>query len=281
MITGMPRIAIASADLTKMVTTFRDKLGLPVVELKDLPMDTFGAALAMCVPVGGSNIELMAPDDPSTPLSQSLQGFLDRRGEGHFALMLEAAVPDEEAVGLEERGLRVLPTMAGAAGRDIHPASTHGVLIRVYPTNSFSGHDPDPVEEPNPTGLSGIKRVIIAVRDVDQAADTYGRKFALAVSEPVTDPNRGVRSVICTPPTGGAIELVAAEDTDQDFAAAIDRFIAVRGEGMFALILGTDDLPQTQKALTARGMNTAKVSGVDGTLELDPGATFGGRFWVE
>lgn len=280
MITGMPRIAIASADLSKMVATFRDKLGLPVVELRDLPMDTFGAALAMCTPEGGSNIELMAPDDLSTPLSQSLQSFLDRRGEGHFALMLEAAVPDEEAVGLEERGLKVLPTMEGAFGRDIHPSSAHGVLIRVYPINSFSGHDPDPVSEPNPTGLTGINRVIIAVKDIDDAADTYGVKFALAISEPVTDANRGVRSVICTPPTGGVIELVAADDTDKDFAEAIDRFIATRGEGMYALVLGTNDLQQTQKALAARGMNTMEIPGVDGTLELDPGGTFGGRFWV-
>ena len=281
MITGMPRIAIAAADLSKMVTTFRDNLGLPVVELSDLPIDTYGAALAMCTPEGGSNIELMAPDDPSTPLSQSIQRFLDRRGEGHFALMLEAAVPDEEAIGLEERGLRVLPTMEGAAGRDIHPASTHGVLIRVYPTHSFSGHDPDPVVEPNPTGLTGINRVIIAVTDLDAAAQTYGVKFALDISAPVTDANRGVRSVICTPPTGGIIELVAADDMDKDFAAAIDRFIATRGEGMYALVLGTDDLPQTQKALTARGMNTVEIPGLDGTLEVDPEATFGGRFWIE
>ncbi len=57
MITGMPRIAIASPDLPKMIATFSEKMGLPVVELKDLPMDTFGASLGMCVPKGGSNIE--------------------------------------------------------------------------------------------------------------------------------------------------------------------------------------------------------------------------------
>ena len=45
--------------------------------------------------------------------------------------MLEAPVPDEEAEVLLENGLGVLPLMQGAGGRDIHPKSTHGVLIRV------------------------------------------------------------------------------------------------------------------------------------------------------
>ena len=52
----------------------------------------------MCVPPGGSNIELMAPADPAAPLSQALRStFLDRRGEGLYALMLEAPDPDAEA----------------------------------------------------------------------------------------------------------------------------------------------------------------------------------------
>jgi len=281
MITGMPRIAIASADLPNMVTTFRDKLGLPVVELKDLPaVKTFGANLGMCVPIGGSNIELMAPGDLTLPLSQSLQGFIDRRGEGLFALMLEAAVPDEEAELLAGRGLQVLPTMADAFGRDVHPATTHGVLIRVYPIDSFEGHYPEPYDDPNPTRLTGIQKVIIAVKDINAGSDTYGVKFGMPVSEPVSDPDRGVRSVICTPPRGGLIELVTAEDTSKEFAAEIDRFIATRREGMYAIILGTDDLQTTLDTLATRGMTSAEVPGVDGTFELDPSATFGGRIWV-
>ena len=128
-------------------------------------------------PAGGSNIELMSPADPAAPLSQSLTRFLERRGEGLFALMLEAADPDAEAEELSGRGLNVLPLMAGAGGRDIHPNSTHGVLIRVYPNGSFQA--PPPPENPNDAGLSGISRVIIAVHDLDRAADVYGRQLAL------------------------------------------------------------------------------------------------------
>ena len=88
MITGMPRIAIAVHDFTATVELFRDKLGMPVIDVSDSSVQQLGAKLAMCTPAGGSNIELMSPGDPATPLSQSLERFLARRGEGLFALML-------------------------------------------------------------------------------------------------------------------------------------------------------------------------------------------------
>jgi hypothetical protein len=280
MITAMPRIAIASADFSELFSTFTNKLAMPVLDMSGETVGSLGAALGMCTPVGGSNIELMSPADPEKPLSQSLQGFLDRRGQGHFALMLEAADPDVEAEELLERGLNVMPKMEGAGGRDVHPNSTHGVLIRVYPDDSV----PDPhlgtPEGPEPTGLSGIKRVIIAVRDLEEAADTYGRKFGLEVTEPVRDDPRGVTTVICTPPKGGVIELVAVDDPDKIFAGAIAHHIETRREGMYALVLGTSDLQQTATALAANGMNTDAVPGLEHTLQLDTGATFGARFFV-
>jgi hypothetical protein len=119
MITGMPRIAVATADFEGIVRACREGLGLPLVDISHATTGTLGAKLAMCVPTGGSNIELMSPAVPDAPLAQSLQKFLDRRGQGLFALMLEAADPDAEAQRLQGNGLPVLPLMAGAGGR--HP----------------------------------------------------------------------------------------------------------------------------------------------------------------
>ena len=135
-ITAMPRIAIAMHDFDAAVRMFGDVFGMPVLDFSDRTVPSLGAHVAMCIPEGGSNIELMSPADPDKPLSQALQKFLDRRGDGLYALMLEAPDPDAEADTLAERGLDVLPLMVGAAGRDVHPRSTHGVLIRVYPDNS-------------------------------------------------------------------------------------------------------------------------------------------------
>ena len=77
MITGMPRIAIAVQEFEEIVALFRDKFGMPVIDFSESSQESLGAKLAMCVPPGGSNIELMSPAVPEAPLSQSLQSFLE------------------------------------------------------------------------------------------------------------------------------------------------------------------------------------------------------------
>lgn len=285
MITGMPRIAIAVHDFAQSVATFREKLGMPVADVSESSMKDLGASLAICVPTGGSNIEIMSPADPSAALSQSLQRFLDRRGEGLFALMLEAADPDQEAEVLLQRGLNVLPLMQGAGGRDVHPNSTHGVLIRVYPVDSFAGHEgigPASAED-NPE-LSGIVRVIIAVDDLDRAVDVYGTRFAMDIGSPSRDAERGVKTAICTPASGGVIELVSAQDSerpDAPFARSVREFLDSDREGMFGVVLQSRDPEASRRALLARGIEVAPSGESPDVLEVDPSATFGMRMRIE
>ncbi|HIG44038.1 MAG: VOC family protein [bacterium] len=279
MITGMPRIAIAVHDFGATVELFRDKLGMPVIDMSDSSVQNLGAKLAMCTPAGGSNIELMSPGDPATPLSQSLERFLDRRGEGLFALMLEAPDPNAEATDLIERGLNVLPLMAGAGGRDVHPKSTHGVLIRVYPENSFGGSQADDADLS--AGLSGIARVIIAVKNLDDAMDVYGRQFNMVIEEPFLDSERGVCSSLCRPPAGGTIELVSVENGTRPFANSIQNFLDSNSEGMYALVLQTDGSSTINETLAARGMSTSASNSSPNNLELDSASTLGVRFILE
>jgi hypothetical protein len=281
MITGMPRIAIASNDFSGMLSLFREQFAMPVIDVSKYSAEHYGAKLAMCVPDGGSNIELMSPADPDSPLSKSLQGFIDRRGEGLFALMLEAPVPDDEAKVLDERGLNVMPLMPGAFGRDIHPGSTHGVLIRVYPVESFKGKYPEDAPKANTASLSGITRVIIAVEDIDHAVEVYGRQFNMETSVPAADPERGVQSAICRPPTGGLIELVAVMDTSRPFADAIARFLMNEREGMYALVLESHDLSATAKLLAERGVAVSASADSPDALEIKREAAFGALIRIE
>ncbi len=281
MITGMPRIAIAVHDFDACVATFRDKLGMPVIDVSDTSVENLGAKLAMCVPAGGSNIELMSPANAAAPLSQSLQRFLDRRGEGLFALMLEAPDPNAEAEDLSSRGLNVLPLMAGAGGRDVHPNSTHGVLVRVYPVDSFEGPPGAGADEAAAPGLSGIARVVIAVHDLDHAATVYGNKFAIDTGEPSVDPEQGVRSVICNPPSGGAIELVSVIDPDRPFARSISDFLDKNREGMFALVLQSQDPRDAATTLAARGLDVRVSSDSPEVLEVDRASMFGALVRIE
>ena len=282
MITGMPRIALAVHDFAATVSTFRDKLGMPVIDLSPTSVEGLGAKLAMCIPNGGSNIEIMSPADAAAPLSQSLQRFLDRRGEGLFALMLEAPDPNAEADELAERGLKVLPLMEGASGRDVHPSSTHGVLIRVYPVGSFRRPaESDHVPDSGSTGLSGIVRVIIAVNDLHRAATVYGDKFAMDTSEAIVDVERGVRSATCRPPSGGTIELVSVDNAERPFAKSIQRFLDGNREGMYALVLQSADLQACAEVLTTRGLEVTNAVGSEDVLEIGRASTSGALFRVE
>lgn len=267
MISAMPRVAIAGHDFEALVALFRDKFGLPVVDLSPGSVETLGARLAMCVPEGGSNIELMSPADPDAPLSLSLNRFLERRGAGLFALMLEAEDPDVEAEELLGRGLNVLPLMHGAGGRDVHPGSTHGVLIRIYPTDSFVAPAEINRDTSATTGLSGIARVMIAVVDLDDAITTYRDQLGLTVAPAATDRERGVRYAICSPPRGGQIELLSVHDADRPFAAALAGFIAGKKEGLYALVLETRDLAATAKALDRSGIEFLPCTGSRQAIE--------------
>jgi catechol 2,3-dioxygenase-like lactoylglutathione lyase family enzyme len=281
-ITNLPRVAIATRDFAGTVSTFRDALGMPVVDLSAQTAGSLGAKLAMCVPRGGSNIELMSPANPAAPLSQSLERFLARRGEGLFALMLEAPDPNAEAEVLRERGLDVLPLMAGAGGRDVHPRSTHGVLIRVYPSGSFQAASEQVQKNQARTlGLSGVVRVVVAVRDLEHALKVYGRSFALDVRTRALDAPRGVAAAICAAPAGGQIELVEPTDPGRPFAAAIAEHSSRAGEGMFALVLQATDPAAVGSALALRGLTVGPFADQPGVLEIDPGGLFGARVLIE
>ncbi|MDA3039640.1 MAG: VOC family protein [Actinomycetota bacterium] len=265
MITAMPRIAIVVNDFERAVTTFRDVFGMPVVDFSPRTVPDLGGHVGMCQPPGGSNIELMAPSDPGAPLSRAMQKFLDARGDGLYALMLEAPEPNAEAVELEARGMDVLPLMAGAAGRDVHPRSTHGVLIRVYPDGSVAPG----TEASREPGLTGISTVIIATKDATAAADTYRHGLGLAVDAPCYDPDRGVTVARCHPAKGGSIELLSAVDTANPFAAEIDRFVTDTGGGMYALVLEADDTDRAVATLRERGVtfggSTGRMVSIFGT----------------
>ncbi|MFV0259080.1 MAG: VOC family protein [Acidimicrobiales bacterium] len=246
MITAMPRVAIAVTDYDEALETFRTGFGMPVRDLSDQTVPELGAHVGMCVPLGGSNIELMAPADPNKPLSQALQRFLDRRGVGPYALMLEAPDPDAEADELVARGGGVLPLRAGAGGRDVHPRSTHGVLIRIYPDGSFVADGDRSSRDP---GLSGIITVTVASPDVVAAAEAYRVGLGLLVGEPEKDRERGLVVARCRPPAGGEIELVTPID-DRPVARAVARHLADRGSGIYALTLRADAPAAAVSALT-------------------------------
>ena len=133
--------------------------------------------------------------------------------------------------------------MRGAGGRDIHPSSTHGVLIRIYPDGSVA-------QPSNPTSeapyFSGIQKVMVATRDASIAGEVYGERRGLAADAPEVDDQRGVLRRLIRPPQGGVIELVSPVDTTQQVASEIDEFLQSKGEGICALVLNAGETIQEQ-----------------------------------
>jgi methylmalonyl-CoA/ethylmalonyl-CoA epimerase len=153
------------------------------------------------------------------------------------------------------------------------------VLIRVYPTRQPATAT---AEEKRPPGsLSGIARVIVAVRDLDDAVTVYRDRFAMPLEVMPEDGERGVRSALCAPGTGGVIEIVSPASAERPFGRAITRFLEEHSEGMFALVLQSDDLAASAAMLEAKGVRFAPgTSGLDG-LDIDPHDTFGALVHVE
>lgn len=274
MITGLPRIAIAmtAAEYLVAVDTFHSVFGMYVNDMSARTVPELGAHVGMCQPPGGSNVELMAPSDPDAPLSIALNRFLDRRGTGLYALMLEAADPNAEAQELAMRGMNVLPLMPAATGRDVHPNSTHGVLMRVYPTGSVAQPDDPAVEAPR---LSGIMRVIVATDDASVAAKAYGHGLGLDVTHAEPDAERGVLVAHATAPWGAVIEMVSPLDESRPFAAAVAAHLREKGQGMAALVLSADAPAHSTQLLATRGL-AADLNGPFG-----PEVTaFGTRFVI-
>ena len=67
-----------------------------------------------------------------------------------------------------------MPLMEGSWGRDVHPRSTNGVLIRIYPDDSFTES-----AQGGSAMFSGIERLKIAVHDLAEGMRAYGEGLGL------------------------------------------------------------------------------------------------------
>jgi methylmalonyl-CoA/ethylmalonyl-CoA epimerase len=125
-----PRIAhvgIAVADLETALAFYRDVLGI-----EPHPPEVVDGATILALPFGDSEIELLAPVEPESPVGK----FLARRGPGIHHICYR--VPDLDAAirACRKAGYRLVDEVprSGAAGRRIafvHPKSTAGILLEL------------------------------------------------------------------------------------------------------------------------------------------------------
>jgi methylmalonyl-CoA/ethylmalonyl-CoA epimerase len=122
-------VAIVVENIDGALTFWRDALGLQLDHLEDVPSQQSQVAF---IPVGGSEIELVAPTTEDSGMAK----YLVNKGPGMHHLCFEVSNIEEILVKLKEKGVRLInETPQELPGRKmafIHPKSTGGVLIELY-----------------------------------------------------------------------------------------------------------------------------------------------------
>ena len=125
-----PRIAhvgVAVDDLDDALAFYRDVLGLT-----PHPAETADGATIVSLPFGDSDVELLHPQTPDSPVAK----FLARRGPGIHHICYRVADLDAALRACRDAGYRLVDETprTGAGGRRIafvHPKSTAGILLEL------------------------------------------------------------------------------------------------------------------------------------------------------
>lgn len=125
-----PRIAhigVAVPDLETALTFYREVLGLA-----PHPPEQADGATIVSLPFGESEVELLTPHDPDSPIAR----FLARRGPGIHHICYRVPDLDRALAACRTAGYRLIDETprTGAGGRRIafvHPRSTAGILLEL------------------------------------------------------------------------------------------------------------------------------------------------------
>lgn len=125
-----PRIAhigVAVPDIAAALSFYRDVLGLA-----PHPAESADGATIVSLPFGESEVELLAPETPDSPVAR----FLEKRGPGIHHICYRVADLDAALERCRAAGYRLVDDIPrrGAAGRRIafvHPKSTAGILLEL------------------------------------------------------------------------------------------------------------------------------------------------------
>ena len=216
MIRRIHHVGIVVKRLSEAYAFYRDVLGLPLVREAEITDQGVRAAL---LAAGDSEIELLEPLGPSTPVGR----FLARRGEGLHHLCFETADVGASLVGLKDRGVDLLDTAprTGLAGQIgfLHPRACSGVLVEL-------ATPPGPaVEESSPLRL---KRLVIGAEDVRTTAGIFQTLFGFQEVAMNGGPRtmlavgRGTLLVVPAHEVGGTAGMVALSFVAEDFFALTD-----------------------------------------------------------
>lgn len=95
-----------------------------------------------------------------------------------------------------------------------------------------------------------IHNVVIAVKNVEEAAKLYSNNFSLQVSKSVTRPDLGLRSALL-PIGDSTIEFIEPLDPQQ---GPISKFLQIRGEGLYMIEFEVESIDSAIQSLSEKGV---------------------------
>lgn len=277
MIKRIHHIGVVVRGLEEALPFFRDVLGLPVARTALVRDQAVKAALLTFPPEadspsakGDSEIELLEPLEPDSGIGR----FLERWGEGLHHFCFETDDVHAEVGALKAKGVELIDQepRRGLVGLIcfLHPRALHGTLVEL--AQPLEDDDSPGVERLEVGGavagdrrssplLRGLDHVVLAVRDLEEAAGTWEANLGLkadAVLEPL---GAGLR--LARLPVGGAaagsrgafLELVTPLAADHEVA----RFMDARGEGMFSISCRVERLEEAVAFLRGKGATVSEV----------------------
>jgi len=129
MLKKISHVAIAVKNLEETAHFYQNVLGL---NLSGVEVVTVQKTKVGFLKIGESNIELVQPTEPDSPLTK----FLETKGPGIHHLCLEVDDIEAEIKALLEKGATMIdqkprPGAHHSRVAFIHPKSSHGVLIEL------------------------------------------------------------------------------------------------------------------------------------------------------
>ncbi len=129
MIKKIDHIGIAVKKLEDRIPFYRDVLGLPFLEIEELPDRNLRRAGFDC---GGVQLELLESTSPDTAIAS----FIEKKGEGLHHIALEVDDVGKSLETLVEAGIELIdaeprPGAAGTMIAFLNPGSTGRVLLEL------------------------------------------------------------------------------------------------------------------------------------------------------
>lgn len=130
MLIRLDHIGIAVNEMNDALQFFQDALGM---NLDHLALEEGGKTRVAFMPIGGSEVELVEPQESESGLAK----FLAKRGEGIHHICFEVDDIDAALARLKQHGAQLIDetprvNASGTKYAFIHPKSAHGVLIELY-----------------------------------------------------------------------------------------------------------------------------------------------------